>query len=116
VGTVYKVTGSGNILNKVVNFGLKIDDIPSGQMNYQDDEQGIHLISDAIDSFTYDPSTNEVTFTGRGHIDRDVVFFTVRMHDNDSPGTSDGFSISITGARSSTRSGTLTQGNIVFHR
>ena len=85
-------------------------------MNYQDDEQNIHLISDSIDSFTYDPSTNEVTFTGRGHIDRDLVFFTVKVKDNGEPGTNDMFSIQITGTRNSFRSGPLTQGNIQFHR
>jgi hypothetical protein len=114
--TVYKTTGSGNILNKVVNFGFKVDDIPSGQMNYQDDELDIHLVSDSIDSYSYDASTGEVTFTGRGHVGRDVVFFTVRVKDNGEPGTNDEFSISITGARTSMRSGRLTQGNIQFHR
>ena len=115
-GNVFKATGGGNILNKVVNFGFKVDNLPSGHMNYQDDEQNIHLISDSIDSFTYDPTTNEVTFTGRGHIDRDMVFFTVKVQDNGEPGTNDRFSIQITGTRNSSRSGPLTQGNIQFHR
>ena len=115
-GKVFKATGGGNILNKVVNFGFKVDNLPSGHMNYQDDEQNIHLISDSIDSFTYDPATNEVTFTGRGHIDRDMVFFTVKVQDNGEPGTNDRFSIQITGTRNSSRSGPLTQGNIQFHR
>jgi hypothetical protein len=30
---VSKTTGGGNILNKVVNFGFKIDNLPSGHMN-----------------------------------------------------------------------------------
>ena len=29
--------GGGNILNKLVNFGFKVDNLPSGHMNYQDD-------------------------------------------------------------------------------
>jgi hypothetical protein len=113
---VIKVTGSGNILNKLVNFGFKVDNIPSGRFNYQDDGEHFQLVSDSIDSYTYDPATNEVTFTGRGHIDRGVVFFTVRIKDNGDPGTGDTFWINITGARSSSRSGTLSQGNIQFHR
>jgi hypothetical protein len=115
-GVVSKTTGGGNILNKVVNFGFKIDNLPSGHMNYQDDELDIHLISDSIDSYTYDAMTNEVTFTGRGRVGRDVVFFTVRVTDNGEPGTNDRFAITITGGRNSSRSGVLTQGNIQFHR
>jgi len=115
-GNVLKATGHGNILNKVVNFGFKVDNIPGGHLNYQDDEQNIHLVSDSIDSFSYNPATNEVIFSGRGHVDRDPVFFTVRVVDNGEPGTNDTFSIIITGLRTSSRSGTLTQGNIQFHR
>jgi VCBS repeat-containing protein len=100
----------------VVNFGFKVDQIPSGQLNYKDDEQDIHLVSDSIDSYSYDPSTNQLTFSGRGHVDRDIVFFTVTVKDNGEPGTSDTFSISITGSRTSSRSGTLSKGNIQFHR
>jgi hypothetical protein len=115
-GTVLKATGSGSIFDKVVNFGFKVDQIPSGQLNYKDDEQDIHLVSDSIDSYSYDPSTNQLTFSGRGHVDRDIVFFTVTVKDNGEPGTSDTFSISITGSRTSSRSGTLSKGNIQFHR
>ena len=115
-GNVIKATGGGSILGKVVNFGFKVDNIPSGHLNYQDDELNIHLVSDTIDSYSYDPLTNEVTFTGRGHVDRDIAFFTVKVRDNGEPGTSDTFSITITGGRTSSRSGTLSKGNIQFHR
>ena len=110
------MTGGGNILNKLVSFGFNADNIPSGHLNYQDKGEDIHLVSDSIDTFSYDPGTNEVTFTGRGHVGRDLVLFTVKVQDNGEPGTNDRFSIMITGARTSARSGVLTQGNIQFHR
>jgi hypothetical protein len=116
VGNVIKVTGGGNILNKLVSFGFNADNTPSGNLNYQDKGEDIHLVSDSIDSFSYDPGTNEVTFMGRGHVGRDPVLFTVKVQDNGEPGTNDRFSIMITGARTSSRSGVLTQGNIQFHR
>jgi len=111
-----KITGNGSIMGKIVNFGLKVDRIPSGQLNYQDDELDIHLVSDTIDSYSYDAANNQVTITGHGHVDRDAVFFTVTVSDNGNPGFSDTFSINITGARTSSRSGSLSNGNIQFHR
>lgn len=114
-GPVIKVTGGGSILGKVVNFGFNADPTPSGHLNYQDKEQDIHLVSDSIDSFSQ-TGPNEVTFTGRGHVGNDPVMFTVKVEDNGEPGTNDKFSIVITGGRTSSRSGTLTQGNIQFHR
>lgn len=113
---VLKANGSGSIIGKVINFGFKVDNIPSGHLNYQDDELNIRLDSDSIDSYSYDPTTNELTFTGRGHVDRDVVFFTVKVQDNGETGTNDRFSITITGGRNSSRSGVLSRGDIQFHR
>lgn len=112
---VVKVTGGGSILVKVVNFGFNADPAPSGHLNYQDKEQDIHLVSDSIDTFSQ-TGPNEVTFTGRGHVDADAVMFTVRVQDNGEPGTNDYFEIHITGGRVSNRAGNLTQGNIQFHR
>ena len=60
--------------------------------------------------------TRFVPLTGYGHVDRDAVLFTVTVSDNGNPGFSDTFSINITGARTSSRSGTLSNGNIQFHR
>jgi hypothetical protein len=108
------VTGGGNILDKAVNFGFNADPTPSGHLNYQDPQQNIHLVSDSIDSFT--PSGNQVTFTGTGHVGGGPSQFTVTVQDNGEPGTNDTFSIVITGAGASTRSGTLSQGNIQIHR
>ena len=116
MGAVTKVTGGGNILNKLVSFGFNADNTLRGHLNYQDKGEDIHLVSDSIDSCSYDPGTNEVTFTGWGHVGRDLVRFTGKVQDNGEPGTNDRFSISITGARMSSRSGVLTQGNIQFHR
>jgi hypothetical protein len=112
---VIKVTGGGNILDKAVNFGFNADPTPSGHLNYQDPEQDIHLVSDAINSFVQ-TAPNEVTFTGQGHVGADAVTFTVRVQDNGEPGTADYFEIHIMGARVSNRSGNLSQGNIQIHR
>ena len=110
------MTGGGNIFNKLVSFGFNAENLSSGHLNYQDRGENIHLVSDSIDTFSYDAGTNEATFRGRGHVGRDPVLFTVKVQDNGQPGTNDRFSISITGARVSSRSGPLTQGNIQFHR
>jgi hypothetical protein len=112
---IIKVTGGGNILDKAVNFGFNADPTPSGHLNYQDQEQGIHLVSDSIDSFTQ-TGPNEVTFTGTGHVGSGPSQFTVKVQDNGEPGTNDTFAIVITGAGASSRSGTLSQGNIQIHR
>ncbi|MDQ6892346.1 MAG: hypothetical protein M3167_06665 [Acidobacteriota bacterium] len=115
VRPIIRVTGGGSILVKVVNFGFNADPSPSGHLNYQDKEQDIHLVSDAIDSFSQ-TGPNEVTFTGHGHVDGDAVTFTVRVQDNGEPGTNDYFEIHILGGRVSNRSGNLSQGNIQIHR
>jgi hypothetical protein len=112
---IIKVTGGGDILDKAVNFGFNADPTPSGHLNYQDPEQDIHLVSDAINSFVQ-TAPNEVTFTGQGHVGADAVTFTVRVQDNGEPGTADYFEIHIMGARVSNRSGNLSQGNIQIHR
>lgn len=115
VRPIVKVTGGGNILLKVVNFGFNADPTPSGHLNYWDKEQDIHLVSDSIDSFMQ-TGPNEVTFTGTGHVGAGISQFTVKVQDNGEPGTNDTFMIVITGAGASTRSGTLSQGNIQIHR
>jgi hypothetical protein len=115
VRPILKVTGGGNILDKAVNFGFNADPTPSGHLNYQDPQQNIHLVSDSIDSFNQ-TGPNEVTFTGTGHVGAGPSQFTVKVQDNGEPGTNDTFSIVITGAGASTRSGNLSQGNIQIHR
>ena len=110
------VTGhGGNILDKAVNFGFNADPTPSGHLNYWDNAQNIHLVSDAITSFSQ-TGPNEVTFTGTGHVGTGPSTFTVTVQDNGEPGTNDTFSIVIMGAGASSRSGTLSQGNIQIHR
>lgn len=112
---VIKVTGGGRILAKVVNFGFNVDPVPSGHLNYQDKEQNIHLISDQITSFMQ-TGPNTVEFTGVGRIGSTMVMFKVTVEDKGEPGRMDTFRIEITGPITSTRAGTLTQGNIQFHR
>jgi hypothetical protein len=115
---ILSVTGGGNILDKAVNFGFNAEPMSStasGHLNYQDQQMNIHLVSDSITSFTQS-GPNEVTFTGTGHVGAGPSTFKVTVQDNGEPGTNDTFSIVIMGAGASSRSGTLSQGNIQIHR
>jgi hypothetical protein len=114
-GPIVKVTGGGSILAKVVSFGFKADNSMSGHLNYQDKEQGIHLVSRKILTFVQ-TGPNEVTFSGTGSVDRDPVNFEITVRDNGEPGTNDFFRIEISGSHMSSRAGNLTQGNIQVHR
>ena len=103
-------------MGKTVNFGFNaFEPTPSGQLNYLDKENNIHLVSDSITSFTQ-TGPNKVTFTGTGHVGSSMVTFQVDVEDNGEPGIgNDKFRIVIMGSVTSTRDGTLTQGNIQFH-
>jgi hypothetical protein len=114
-GPIVKVTGGGSILTKAVSFGLKADNSIAGHLNYQDKEQGIHLVSRKILTFV-ETGPNEITFSGTGTVGRDPVNFEVTVRDNGEPGTKDFFRIEISGARTSSRAGNLIQGNIQVHR
>jgi hypothetical protein len=114
-GPILKVTGGGSINAKVVSFGLNADKSLSGHVNYQDKEQGIHLVSSRILSFV-ETGPNEVTFSGTGTIGRTPVNFEVTVRDNGEPGTNDFFRIEISGAYTSSRAGNLSQGNLQVHR
>ena len=113
-GQAFRVTGSGKILGKTVSFEINADDLPSGRLKYHDKEQNIDFASDRITSFTR-LATNKITFTGEATINGQKVMFTVEVEDNGA-GTSDRFKITITGPVNSMREGTLTQGNIQFHK
>lgn len=114
-GPIVKVTGGGSILAKVVSFGFNADRSMSGHLNYQDKEQGIHLVSTRILTFV-ETGPNEVTFSGTGTVGRDPVNFEVTVRDNGEPGKNDFFRIEISGTHTSTRAGNLSQGNIQVHR
>ena len=114
-GPIIKLTGSGSIIAKVVNFGFNADNSMSGHLNYQDKEQGIHLVSTKILSFV-ETGPNEVTFSGTGTVDRLPVSFEVTVRDSGEPGRSDFFRIEISGSVVSSRAGNLTRGNIQVHR
>jgi hypothetical protein len=109
------VTGGGSIFAKVVSFGFNADKAMSGHLNYQDNEQGIHLVSTKILTFV-ETGPNEVTFSGTGTVGRDPVNFEVTVRDNGQPGGNDFFRIEISGSHMSTRAGNLSQGNIQVHR
>ena len=112
-GQAFRVTGNGKILGKTVSFEINVDDLPSGRLRYRDKDQQIDFASDRITSFTR-LASNKVAFTGEATINGQKVMFTVEVEDN-GDGTSDRFQIVITGTVTSTREGTLTQGNIQFH-
>ena len=112
-GQAFRVTGSGKILGKTVSFEINADDLPSGRLKYHDKEQNIDFASDRITGFTR-VSSNKVVFTGEATINGQQVMFTVEVEDNGNTG--DRFKITITGVVNSTREGTLTQGNIQFHK
>ena len=114
-GQAFRVTGSGKIFGKTVSFEINVDDLPSGRLKYSDKEQHIDFASDRITGFTR-LTDSKVTFTGEATINGQKVMFTVEVEDNGEGGTNDRFKIVITGAVTSTREGTLTQGNIQFHR
>ena len=114
-GPIFKVTGGGGILGKIVNFGFNADSSLRGHLNYKDDEEAIHLVSTKILTFLQ-TGPNEVTFSGTGTIGNDPVSFEVTVVDNGEPGREDFFRIEITGSRNSTRAGTLSRGNIQVHR
>jgi hypothetical protein len=114
-GPIVKMTAGGSIDGKVRSFTFQVDRIPSGQLHYKDSMESFELVSTAITNYAQ-TGPNEVTFSGTGTVDRDPVSFTVVAQDNGEAGTSDFFKITITGARNSSHSGTLSQGNIQAHR
>src|SRR5207248_9130424 len=116
-GNVVRITGGGAIDGKRERFELEVNNgfgssPPAGDIRYLDQGNGFEMVSDTVDTFTQNGS-NEVVLSGRGHIGRTAVTYTVRVQDNGDPGTNDFFSIVIPGFPSA--QGTLTQGNIQFH-
>ena len=84
-------------------------------MNYEDKEQGIHLVSDRILTFVQ-TGPNRVDFSGTGTVGTNPVTFEVTAEDNGEPGTGDFFAIEIAGFVVSSRGGNLSTGNIQVHR
>lgn len=117
-GTVIKVTGGGSINVKAQSFSFKIDnnfaEMPSGHLKYDvNGTGGFRLVSDGF--FTWAQNgPNEVIITGRGSIGRTPVTFTLRIQDNGEPGRNDFFEIQISNGHMA--QGTLSTGNIQFHR
>ncbi|MGH8496069.1 MAG: post-COAP-1 domain-containing protein [Gammaproteobacteria bacterium] len=115
-GPIIKATGGDSFAGKAVNFSFNADHVPGGHLNYEDMNEDIHLVSQAIETFTQ-LSDNRVQFTGQGRVDRDPVSFAVTVEDNGEPGAgADTIHVQISGARNSSRSGTLERGDIQLHR
>lgn len=114
-GPIVRMTAGGSIDGKVRSFTFQVDQTPSGHLRYRDSMENFEMVSTSITSYAQ-TGPNEVTFSGTGMVDRDPVSFTVSAQDNGESGSNDFFKITITGARVSSHSGTLSQGNIQAHR
>ncbi len=114
-GPIVKVTGGGSIDAKIRSFTINADRSLSGHVHYRDSMENFEMVSTSITSFAQ-TGPNQVTFSGTGTVDRDPVNFEIVVEDNGEPGTNDFFKITITGARNSSHSGNLSQGNIEAHR
>jgi hypothetical protein len=114
-----KITGGGR-LGAPVNFGFIAKDTPlNGALEYQDDNApggaiNVHS-SNGIDSLTF--MGNCASFTGNAKKNGQLGYrFRVNACDNGDPGTSDTFSISVTGPNFSySNGGIITDGNIQAH-
>jgi hypothetical protein len=106
------VSGAGSIFGTAVNFNINVNSGPGGSFSYQDREQGIVFSAQSITEFTV-LAPNQIRFAGTATLSGGPVSFVVIVEDNGT-GATDKFSIAITGSRTSTRSGTLSKGNIRF--
>lgn len=113
-----KITGGGR-LGPPINFGFVAKQSPlNGALSYHDDNAGLDVhSSNGIDSLSF--SGNCGTFTGNAKVNKQEGYrFTVTACDNADPGANqDTFSIQVTGPSFSyNRGGTITDGNIQFHK
>jgi hypothetical protein len=119
---VIKMTGGGSIDGHLESFGFDVENAGngsgSGHLNYQDrNGAGFHMTSDSVTCFNNPPGTNQVNFSGTGTVDDgSAVTFSVTTVDNGEPGTNDSFGIVVTGSRTASHCGNLSQGNIKAHR
>jgi hypothetical protein len=118
-GAVDMVTAGGWITGTPsgvrANFGLVARDpaAPSGNVNYVDHGDGIHVKSTSITAYTIVNATTR-QIEGTASIDGVEGFtFVVVVTDLGEPGTSDTFSISLSNGYSA--SGTLAGGNVKIH-
>ncbi|CAN5432448.1 hypothetical protein BH20ACI3_BH20ACI3_35880 [soil metagenome] len=115
---VVKVTGGGSINGKAQSFTFKIDnnfiEVPSGHLKYDvNGAGGFRMVSDGFFTWTQN-GPNEVFITGRGTVGANAVTFELRIRDNGEPGGNDYFDIKISNGHMA--QGTLSTGNIQFHR
>lgn len=105
--------GAGSLFGTAVNFNFNVSagQPPSGSFSYQDRERGIVFQTRQITGFTQ-LSLTQVQITGQAVINGGGTVTFVAVVTDNGPGTSDTFAINISGARTSTRSGTLSKGNI----
>jgi len=97
------------------NFGVVARDpaTPSGNLNYVDHGDRIHVKSESITSYTIvDDTTRQIT--GTASIDGVSGFtFTATLVDAGEPGTADSFELTLSSGYSA--SGTLQGGNVQIH-
>ncbi len=116
--SVGKVTGVGtiNVTGGIANFGFIVQSQSStgpitGDLQFVNHATGDKMHSVSFTAFTI--SGNTATFGGTCTNNGVVCTFTVNVTDNGEPGTTDSFTISISGG--APQGGTLRSGNIQIH-
>ena len=117
--TVGKVTGGGSIdfNDRIGTFGFIVqrqaaDASIHGDLQYVNHESGAKVQSVMLNSFII--AGNTATFGGTCTNNGVSCTFTVHVTDNDEPGLTDTFTISVSGGP--TEGGTLRSGNIQIHK
>lgn len=109
--------GSGTISGTNASFGLtNVKSNLTGEFSYDDTKNKIQFLSSKFTSSSLSSSKKCVTFTGTATLSNSggAVSYTVTACDNDdtSPSSADTFAIKITGAATSSQSGTLSTGDV----
>jgi len=110
------VTGGGevSVTGGSANFGFNADGSgPSGQLDYQNHARNLNVHSVSITSVSV--SSNNASFSGTCTKNGAPCTFTVNVQDNGEPGTSDHFTIAVSGEPTEGGPGPITKGNIQIH-
>jgi hypothetical protein len=94
-------------------FALNVLPGPKGKVDYRDDGAGVSFRSTKLNEV--ECSGRSARIEGDGVRNGTAVTFIVEVVDNGEPGTSDIFSISLSGTPPYSKLGTLTRGNIQIH-
>lgn len=119
-GAIDSVSGEGGIKSGKVNFRFTINSVGSGQLYYEDKNEGISCEPVETHAFRVDDDDNGiVTFEGTCRINGIVpVPFTVTVQETKTPSEQGSFQIRIFGSSTDEydRNGKLSRGSIQLHR